>query len=649
MVSSLQIALNTAPSFEKSRSPVSARGSSAVALEKGFFSEDGFSLFTVRTDFFHPQSRAQRNAEAAFLLPFTALCILVIISFAALAVDLSRLSGENTEKHATADLAALGALEAYYNPTVVNSALTAPTLLQRKQSAVARAKQIAGLNFSTAVNRSPHVASSETLAASESEALSQDRPGYIRIGRWWTSSNEWGTSQPCGTIPCFQDWQDTDTWAATSVAVGLRVKNSSPVKNFFAGVFGSNSRFATTSAGGISAADIGTAIASVSSRHTVLLFDLGRSTTIDNRSIPERNGTFTAESTIPSNAQPANLILDALYEFIRLYRPSGDYNVSSSLPNDQLAWIGFDDRTDRGGYRNGGFVFPNSTSLEAFETALNPANSSSRGTVGLLPLPPSSSTQQSASNAAAALSAAMTLLTSHPRFNQVQNNVVLFTNGVSGCGPTATGAALGCPIFFRGNPSPNYDIEMTQYIQHNLAVRAAADFVRSNYVPRGITLDTLFFGQESSAHILLRQSPTQPNCMTEKEFRQQSLRSMAAPTNSSQESAYQAEQLARWLDIGDLTPAVYSSPRRYAFAANIYYDLARSIRGGWLPVLPPCNVPITCGTGNANITSLPSGLNPNYFENGKLFCNMEQLTERQLVRDFFQKNPLAPALRLVQY
>jgi hypothetical protein len=597
---------------------------------------------------------------AGAVLPLIGLLMVAIVGFAALAVDLSRLSTENSEKLLTADLAAIGSLKAFYNAT---GAGATPTNVERRDAALQRAREIAGVNFSTALNFAPHVGDAQTLALSIADAVTADLPGHIRFGRWWTTATDWpGDTPPLGcdipATPCFQDWAPTDTWLASSVAVGLRVRNASPVRNFFARIWGAAASNALTSAGGISASDTGGAVAAMTPRHTVVLFDLGRGTTVDGRLLPERNTPFNL-SLEPSpaslaNAEPVNSILDSVYEIMTTFNNPTPPAITSGL--DQIAWIGFDDSVNRGGFRNGGFVGVGNQALNNFINVLDPtpAIRAQRGSNQLLPLPPSTvqTNNQSGSDLALALQTARIKLEAHPRFEQAYNSVVLLTNGLSGCGPDETGVNIGCPIFYRGGNPPDYTIENRQYIDHNNQVRAGYNEVLGTYVSRGITIDTLFFGRESSPHFVLRRDGSTNSCMSENRMREQGLQAMLAPGMILSPEQWQEQQLNRWLNIGISSPPpgapVY--PRRYSFSAIILYNMSVATRGGWLPVLPPCNVDINCTTGGgAPILTVPSGLDPQFFNNGELYCNLSRLPERDLVRQFVRNTTLAPAIRLVHY
>lgn len=255
------------------------------------------------TKLFDEQER--RESECGSVLLFAALVLIAICGMIAIAVDGARLMDAHTEKKATADHVALVALERYLSADVDPAVF--PTNgerhAERFRQAVDSAVKVGGWNYLTARFGEQHIQNKNQLWKGI-DAGDADR-GSIKSGRWWMerpACNGAHPACPCDTatpLPCFQECSDgpgacapvnavmsqvlpgdaDPRLYANAVRVSLHTgpNDSDKMTNYFASVLGI--MFSSTGATSTAA---NSATSAVLPKSTVILFDLSRSTTVEN-------------------------------------------------------------------------------------------------------------------------------------------------------------------------------------------------------------------------------------------------------------------------------------------------------------------------------------------------------------------------------
>jgi len=555
--------------------------------------------------------------------------MVVVVAFVALAIDGFRIFSASTEKLATSDLAALAALEAFYSPSIVNSAYLPPATVspaQRFGAAKQRAEEVAQQNLLTSRYGEPQMLTGELLSTTPTGG---DSPGYIESGAWWTAAD--CQNCVCGAPPCFEICPNgqCSVGIATSMRVRLRTKDSAPVENVFAKVF--NAPASAVASGGVAASNE-PSTARVTPRHVMVLVDVGRGAQIDNTAVSERSGSADVVNGVP---QPVSAILDAAHAVLVEFE-------ASFRPRDQIGWILYDDRVDHGGLRNrDAMVGPTAAEFIAMKAALDPINAASRAGNSLLPLP------DTGSDLSAAITRARADLVGNADFLNSANTIIILTNGLADdCSlkEPVEAPALNCPKFVVNSGDPA--VVARQFQEQALNSKAAYDTAiamlpatANNGIP--INLNIMFFG--SSAHTVLRQHPSGGSeCMSEMQMRNAttSFPSILADTSA------QSTQQASYANLG-----VPAFPRRFYSAPTWIYAMSRSLGGGWAAILPPCNVDISnaCTTGlGALINNPPTGLTASFLDgSGRLFCDPRARTVADQVKDFLVRQALPPSIKLV--
>lgn len=570
------------------------------------------------------------SSERGGLTPLMLILIIALVSFVALAIDSHRLFTSVAEKQNTADFAALGALESFLLAGGNSETFSAVTPQQRFSAAKQRAESIARGNRTTASYGRAHLAANEYLSTSlqqESVNSISGNPGTIQAGRWLTASD--CSTCSCGSPPCFDVCPFgvcSDSTLASAMQVTLRTTQSSLVPATFSRIF--NSIGFRVSGSGV--ADGGTgSVASITPIHTVILVDVGRGMGVDNTWFSERGGTDTVVGARP---EPASTALDVLYYLLNRYR-------TTSRSQDRIAWVLYDNRVDRGGFRNQNtLVSPAADAVTNALVVFNPTNASTRSLNGVLPLPGTGSDLDSA------LALGRNILAAASDFAAVQNNIVVISNGmVDNCNPLEPSAAPSnsCPRYV---PSPEVTADR-QYRDWNTDLQAISGRVRTVMEPSSnigvkILVDLMPIG--SAVHTVLRQRPgtSSTTCLTSREMLPYLGMTAIVPGGGDQFAKKQ-----RFLQL-----ATSPFPRRAYDAVEWLYALSRNQGSSWLPILPPCNVSIvnSCSGGGSVMTTPPSGLANGMMDpDGRLFCDPRGISIQQQVDSYTTFQIFSPAIKLV--
>lgn len=402
----------------------------------------------------------QTKSEEGFILILSALLMVAILGFVALAIDVARLSSSQSEKLYTADYAALGSLQAYIQSPAGS------THQQRLNNAITRAENVAGLNFSTFDQGSRQANTGE---------LADGTSGNLVAGRFWSSrpTNCSIAGCPC-SLPantyssgCFQQC-DNDGCArpdgsllnpkllANSIQMELHTSGVGPIRNMFASMLGANASAVKAKS-----------FAASRPSHGIILLDISPSTVMDGASQPLQQLVDTA-----------NAIVDDLLQ-------NGDYE-------NEIGLIAFDNT-----------ISPNLTfKLSPVSSGLNPVSNLLKEpvVVGSRLYPRAGAF----SDISRAILAASTELHSHPDFSSSFNHIILLSNGLTNCQAVVTPNNVKCQ---NSRLSNEYSLGEVLDI--------ASDSLRKDRIVLNVSLAS----KDVAPHSVLIKSPVTGQCMTGSEKR----------------------------------------------------------------------------------------------------------------------------------
>lgn len=234
--------------------------------------------------------------ERGVILVLTAILIVALTVFLALAVDSSRATLESVQQKGVADQLALGALEAYTN---------APGSPEEKyEVAINRVAELGGANKSVVRNGAKFIEGKASIDDGQNATVTSEK-------RWFSAPEQCdlpGTC-PCGgapeaVTPCTQACPNgrcqpvnaQDNEFANSFTVRLQTADTAPVMNYFAGAFGG----ATTQPVSVSSSSTQARTGIVSPKVTTIIVDLSQRTTSESYRPAKRD---------PSPTEP----LDSVY------------------------------------------------------------------------------------------------------------------------------------------------------------------------------------------------------------------------------------------------------------------------------------------------------------------------------------------------
>lgn len=234
--------------------------------------------------------RPARGERGAAMFFFFVILLAFLIALG-LSVDMTRVNSAHSEKWMSTEYLAMSALDMYLT-CESRGTCAAGNIPSHADAAIARAKELGGVNFVTAQWKALELdPANDCLEGGSTTCAMQGKPvaGRVTFGRWWTEqpSNCLLGTCPCGavTLPCLEscgvagcdkpdDPSNPVKLLANAVALQLQTKTGSPIRQLFLGLFTNGSTSIT--AGESEGAGANKTIASVIPRDVVFLFDLSK-------------------------------------------------------------------------------------------------------------------------------------------------------------------------------------------------------------------------------------------------------------------------------------------------------------------------------------------------------------------------------------
>ncbi len=292
--------------------------------------------------------------------------------------------------------------------------------------------------------------------------------------------------------------------------------------------------------------------------------------------------------------EPLTSVLDGIHYALDIYN-------NRKVNGDQLALIGFDRRTDIDIRRLPNYTPGGATPIPSLIDRKNPLfqtitnltditknntdvieTSTGRKKAAFMFFP----RVDALSDLPGAFETAFKFLIAAPNSDSAQNNVIVFSDGLSNCVnnvPTSGDGneTCGTSKFDFSNMEPSID--------------QAIEVIKEAYVPNKIKLNFFLYGDITQPHSVVRKSPTNPNqCITDEEYKRDTSLSMVNLDNPEGDSRTASDVLK---DAVRKENAINSY-----FYPNKLANAVQMSKGVWAPLRPACNFSdygITPDTGRA--------------------------------------------------